>query len=1510
MSSLINFNFFAIILIINFFNTNNINQSNIIKIPLKNETETEYEILPNYIYQFNVENEKYLYYFQKEYKELLYFCNDDNIVKMQKDELIFKQGETIIVKYTSNLNNSTKIKVFAFPLYNELNSIETLISNETFFIQTLEDSVAFFDSLDNNAKIYCNITNEIVNTYGNFFEMKKSNIYRIDIIIYNISVIRKYVCPKSINGEINIVNDQKVFMYLSNNQSNNYIFNFKENTINKIIKLSEKTPESIVNIYSEDGDKIITLDKNSKYYLLNESFNGKLNFEIKENSAFIEFLSKGKAEILDSISKKNYLIKGNSVNIRLNKTQKSFKIKLKSNITIKLSVSFTISNNINYFYISKENTIIDTGKKEILLEYLAPFKYIEPLNDEFLSIYIYLYRKDNIIGLSYESFSEIDELIDLNISKDECEGIINYLSNIFELYVFNDIAKNPPKIYDNYHHEKINLIEKIKNVETNSRNFYEFYQEVLKIVTSTRDQHLSFSFTKINTLYLDYEVYLPFNFKIDEFEGEKRIFIEKNYNYFSKFDISIQNFIESHLNVPIKTINNIDPFDYIQNWSLFSSRKNPHSQFTYIIDKISHFYISNEPLYYWNISLNDYEFEDNTNLRLSYKLSRQYSKDKDNDLKNYITTNDKNNLIFNENLITDETKENPKNENGVSSKRKLINSHYINWKIEYEEEGKYLKCINDEDNRVNVLIQNSFNYDLNQAIPIIFECAQLFHENEYPIIIIESKNKGGNSKLALLMVQLFRIREEVRVYSSYRLSDYASVFYQNETFSYIDPETCDEINSFKDFKPDIDYYNYSGLNIEHKRTKPFIQYFSKSEREAINKFREDFTRYNEPKRPTDIIIFTDSYSFDAASTLIEGFNNIGGAIIVGYFGNPKIEGVDIFAASQSDSGVRYINGIKIGKMEFDVSFTETETFNDLNSKGNSIPREYELNPVDERVDIYEEYSDDIYYKFIDEALNIHNKYNNEEKCNSNNTKLFFYNEDDCFDFSYDKNAYGGYKCGDNNTWDKTKCFPYYCEIGFYFDLNQQKCFEECKSDIKSFYLNEKQYSNEYTIRKNDTYEFFTVNTKIDYIFDFSENNDDILLNNQKVPRISGIDGFYNRIIINQKKKFINDIKLKITSWEHYGDIINIRSDNYIQNKNYLKNNKGLMLIIQVSKEHILSINNKLNDHIEIAKYESGMNYDDIFYTHNSKYYKYCTYDMSVLEKDQLYFIFIYQGSYKNEYVYWFLENLNNDIITLKKYWQNSFYAKKDKSYHLDFKNMNMIAIMKLSKKTSNSEVIINDNGNEYKLNSKDYYYGIKGKDVNIKITKEDAIIDILYKIPEGSKVKLEFTKNKKLILNKKYNLINIPKNYSTELIQFSISDRYSSASYRVSHVSSFLQYNCFPPLEETKIIYDNDYYFEVFGPYRNKSEFWDEEYYTIMIILEKGELELEINANDKESDTDNKKDTKEPLSKGAIAGIIIGCLGFLIIFAFVLRCILKKYACCKKDLDNSDVENINAEKLI
>ena len=421
------YTFLISLLIFNSINEiNNIEQANIIKISLKNEKEIEYEILPNYIYQFTIENEKYLYHFQKEYKDILYVYNEDNIVKNKKDNLLFKPGEIVIAKYTSNLNNPIKIKVTPFLFYNELNSIETIKTNETFLIIPNEDSIAFFDSLDNNAKIYCNDTNETLeNTYGNFFELEKSKTYKVEIKIFDISVIRKYVYPKSITGEINIINDQEVFMYLSHNQSDNYIFNFKENTMNKIIKLSEKTPESIVNIYSEDGENITTLDKNNKYYLVDKNFTGKLSIEVLDNSAFIEFLSEGNAEMLDSNSLQNYEIKGNSVNIKLKKIQKSFKIKLNSDKDINLSLSFAISNNDKYYYISQSNSIIDTGKKEILLKYLAPFKYIEPSNEEFLSICINFEKEEgNTIKISYESYSGINELLNLNISKDECEGII------------------------------------------------------------------------------------------------------------------------------------------------------------------------------------------------------------------------------------------------------------------------------------------------------------------------------------------------------------------------------------------------------------------------------------------------------------------------------------------------------------------------------------------------------------------------------------------------------------------------------------------------------------------------------------------------------------------------------------------------------------------------------------------------------------------------------------------------------------------------------------------------------------------------------------------------------------------------------------------------------------------------------------------------------------------------------------------------------------------------------
>ena len=121
-----------------------------------------------------------------------------------------------------------------------------------------------------------------------------------------------------------------------------------------------------------------------------------------------------------------------------------------------------------------------------------------------------------------------------------------------------------------------------------------------------------------------------------------------------------------------------------------------------------------------------------------------------------------------------------------------------------------------------------------------------------------------------------------------------------------------------------------------------------------------------------VIIFTDSYSYSATCGLIKGLQNTGGAIIVGYYGNPKIEGIDLFDGSQSISSIKQIDDFYLYKKLYDLGFyvgqvTVGESFDDSVNDINPIPREYAFDPVDYRVNIYSSYSDDIYMDFIEEG---------------------------------------------------------------------------------------------------------------------------------------------------------------------------------------------------------------------------------------------------------------------------------------------------------------------------------------------------------------------------------------------------------------------------------------------------------------------------------------------------------------------------------------------------------------
>ena len=237
----------------------------------------------------------------------------------------------------------------------------------------------------------------------------------------------------------------------------------------------------------------------------------------------------------------------------------------------------------------------------------------------------------------------------------------------------------------------------------------------------------------------------------------------------------------------------------------------------------------------------------------------------------------------------------------------------------------------------------------------------------------------------------------------------------------MDIETCKPFNGVDDFMDGIkDEYSSNAKTIIHKRTKTF--YFgSKEEINAIHYLRKLFMNNGILKKPTDIIIFTDGFSFSATSLFIKGFQKTGGAITVGFNGNPQLSD-DLFDASQSPTNIQdfkesvyYQNLIELGF--YVKSISASESFGDNYMEKNSIPLEYDFDPVDERVDIYNEYSDEIYQSFIDKGKEIFKKYNQDKKCNKKNKKLLYDNNDEktCYKFDEDQHAHGGYQCNDYGT---------------------------------------------------------------------------------------------------------------------------------------------------------------------------------------------------------------------------------------------------------------------------------------------------------------------------------------------------------------------------------------------------------------------------------------------------------------------------------------------------------------
>ena len=350
----------------------------------------------------------------------------------------------------------------------------------------------------------------------------------------------------------------------------------------------------------------------------------------------------------------------------------------------------------------------------------------------------------------------------------------------------------------------------------------------------------------------------------------------------------------------------------------------------------------------------------------------------------------------------------------------------------------------------------------------------------------------------------------------------------------LNPETCFPYTEKDDILNGPQYIYEDGTDKAiHNRTKD-IEGFSIFEKKIMEKKRKEYLKTGKTKKPTDILVFTDGYSFSCASDFIKGLQAYGHGIIVGYNARPDINKSE-FDASQSNSGAESFeiseNVKNLRNLGFFPRMTYKEYFSPYDRENPKIPFEFKIYPVDEISSIYKSYIDERYNRFIEEAKRIFKNYSEYGACNPDN-KLLYYETSDCDSQINVSNAHGGYICGDDGKWNKSNCIAAYCDDGYYLNEDKSECIQDPCQKIK---LNEiiirEENKTDFIIRPNEIYIFTIERENASYYF-YSEiepffyvmnEENHILESAQKGKEFENNDKIYVNYYVNITK----DIKITI-----------------------------------------------------------------------------------------------------------------------------------------------------------------------------------------------------------------------------------------------------------------------------------------------------------------------------------------------------------------------------------------------
>ena len=631
----------------------------------------------------------------------------------------------------------------------------------------------------------------------------------------------------------------------------------------------------------------------------------------------------------------------------------------------------------------------------------------------------------------YNPYYVLDYFDSIKENETELSNIINNISQTFsEAYAYNEISKNPPQPYfDNNYHNKVDIQELLSKINLTKISFYDFYRKLTQIISELKDLHINIYFNNHTIFHIMKNLYAicPIKFEIIKVNNEYQIVCKLN-KYSKYYNDKITDLIQNNYDkkVYIESINNLSPFNFIDNFcGNIGKTKNPHGSFSHKFNAHYGYNLAVFPLNKQNLKLEIlYNNGDKIYLEYIFLSTSEIPQliHKDNNKNVYVE-----NYLFNE-YMEKRTFENynynhkfklgklQKEFNkymNISEKKKNNNQNKkeIQWDYQYNNKiDDILKCRTDELNKVNVYFIQSFSNNNNTLYKELFlNCVSLFDKNDYPIIVILNKNNGGYSDLSKLMLELISQFVSISKYLSTKI--YKKLSNENHIIE----------------------VNY-GENITGYLTNPI---------EDLIWLNDEIIEYKKnlknKRKPTYILIFTDGYSFSAAATFIKFLQYYGGGIVAGYFGNPKLNDIP-FDSGQSSSSVfnndilYFIsNSFKILNEKYNISMDmpgNQNFFDDLNL---SLPLEYLVTPVDERVNIFHHYKDVHYELFINEALKFLNKY--KKRCNPNNKKLVFMNE------KYKKEkeiSFGGYECDNDGFWSD-KYVKLFCDVEYTFNHHLNKC---------------------------------------------------------------------------------------------------------------------------------------------------------------------------------------------------------------------------------------------------------------------------------------------------------------------------------------------------------------------------------------------------------------------------------------------------------------------------------------